>query len=126
VYLIANNRKYWISSAYAMDAYGFDWNKIVYLPQSVIASYPRGGDLEADAPAPASVVVPDVRWQTVSEAFAAITAAGLSRGTVRYYPDPTCENIGLVTSQTPRAAAVVPAGTAVNLSVGRLPSTPCF
>jgi beta-lactam-binding protein with PASTA domain len=71
-------------------------------------------------------VVPDVRGQTVSAAFMSITAVGFARGKVRYYDDRTCNNIGMVTSQTPVAGSVVAAGTPVNLSAGQKPRTPCF
>ena len=109
-----------------MDTYNLDWNKIHYLPRPVIDSVARGGDLSAGPMGVTRSVMPDVRGETVSAAFASITAAGFARGTVRYYDDPTCNNIGVVTSQTPVAGSVVAAGTPVNLSAGRRPQTPCF
>ncbi|HEY7554932.1 MAG TPA: PASTA domain-containing protein [Candidatus Binatia bacterium] len=126
VYLITNGRKHWITSPQAMDTYNLDWNKIVYLDRSVIDSFARGGDLSAGPMGVTRSVVPDVRGQTVSAAFTSITAVGFARGKVRYYDDPTCNNIGMVTSQTPVAGSVVAAGTPVNLTVGSKPSTPCL
>jgi hypothetical protein len=74
---------------------------------------------------PAMSVVPDVRGGTVAQASAALIAAGFTKGTVSYVVDPTCNDLGLVTGQTPAAGAGAAAGTAVNLTVALEPSTPC-
>jgi hypothetical protein len=126
VYLITANRKYWITSTRAMDNFGFDPSRIATLPASVIDSYRRGGDLWVDPAGVTPAVVPDVRGLTVSAASSALGTAGFVRGTVRYYEDPTCNNIGRVTSQRPVAGSVVAAGTAVDLSAGTRPRTPCL
>jgi hypothetical protein len=126
VYLITNGRKHWITSAAAMDNFGFDWSKIVYLPRQEIDAIARGGDLTVDSTGTSPAVVPDVRGLGVSAAWAAVQAAGFARGTATYRDDPTCNNIGIVTSQTPPAGRVLPAGTVVNLTAGKQPRTPCL
>jgi hypothetical protein len=71
-------------------------------------------------------VVPDVRGDTVFAATSALTAQGFTKGPVTYVDDPTCNDIGRVTSQTPPAGTHAEAGTAVQLSVGQQPPHPCL
>ena len=125
VWLVFPPDKYWITSPQAMDNFGFDWSKIVTVPASEIASYIRQGDLWVDPAGVTPAVVPDVRGSTVSSAARTLASHGFVRGVVRYYEDRSCNNIGLVISQNPVAGSVVPHGTAVNLSVGTRPRTPC-
>ena len=70
-------------------------------------------------------VVPDVRGGTVAAANSALTAASFSTGAVTAVDDPTCNDIGRVTSQIPAAGTHAESGAAVRLSVGQQPSTPC-
>ncbi|WP_405060171.1 FG-GAP-like repeat-containing protein [Kribbella sp. NBC_01505] len=74
---------------------------------------------------PNSVTVPNVRQLTVTQARAPLTAADLTIGTVKSVPDPTCNNIGRITTQSPAAYSTAPRGSTVNLSVGSKPATPC-
>jgi beta-lactam-binding protein with PASTA domain len=62
---------------------------------------------------------------TLADATSALTATGFARGTVSYVTDSTCNNIGLVKTQSPSAGTAAAAGTLVNLSIGKLPTTPC-
>jgi hypothetical protein len=126
VYLITNDRKHWITSPQAMEYYNFDWNKIVYLPRPVLDSLARGGDLSAGPMGVTRLIVPNVIGKKVSDAFTAIKAAGFVAGKVKYYDDPTCNNIGAVTHQSPVAGALLAAGTPVNLSAGQKPKKPCL
>jgi beta-lactam-binding protein with PASTA domain len=71
-----------------------------------------------------AVTVPDVRGDTLSQAAAALSAAGLTVGTVSTVPDNTCEFINLVKNQSPGPGAQVPQGTAVNLTFGKMPPPP--
>jgi hypothetical protein len=78
-------------------------------------------------PPPSSLpVVPNVRGGTVAEASAALMAAGFVKGDVTYVVDPTCNDLGKVVGQVPVAGAHAEPGTAVRLSVGDRPSTPCL
>jgi PASTA domain len=70
------------------------------------------------------IAVPDVRGDTLAQAGHALAAAGLTVGQVSNVIDRTCNNIGTVISQNPAAGALVPAGTAVNLSIGQRPPPP--
>jgi hypothetical protein len=70
------------------------------------------------------VAVPDVRGDTLALAGQALAAAGLTVGQVTSVIDRTCNNIGTVISQNPGPGSQVQAGTAVNLSIGRLPPPP--
>jgi hypothetical protein len=84
-----------------------------------------GGSIAIPLPPSPLPVVPDVRGGTVAAANSALTAAGFSTGAVTAVDDPTCNNIGRVTSQIPAAGTHAQSGTAVRLSVGQQPSTPC-
>jgi hypothetical protein len=93
-----------------------DNNGVVYL----------GGVTTQPSPPSSLPIVPDVRGNTVTEASTALVAAGFAKGTVNYVSDPTCNDIGRVTSQLPTAGIPTAAGTLVKLSIGKQPSTPCF
>ena len=125
VYLLTNDRKHWITSPQAMDHYNFDWNKIAILPRPVLDSQPRGGDLSTGPLGVTRSQVPSVVGLRLANAAAALTAAGFVRGTVRYYPDPTCSDIGRVTRQSPTAGSFATPGTPVDLSIAQRPRAPC-
>jgi hypothetical protein len=125
IYLMTNDHKHWITGPEAMDYYRFDWNKVVTLPRPVLDSQRRGGDLSAGPISETRTPVPNVVGMKLSAAAAALQAAGFVRGTVSSYDDPTCNDIGNVTRQSPAAGSLVAPGTAVNLSVAQRPRTPC-
>jgi hypothetical protein len=85
-----------------------------------------GGSIEVPLPPSPLPIVPDVKGGTVAAANNALTAAGFIRGDVSYVVDPTCNNLGVVMSQIPAAGTHAEAGTAVRLSVGQRPDTPCL
>lgn len=66
--------------------------------------------------APVIVATPDVFGMTLEDATAALEAAGLQVGVVRYAHDAAVP-AGLVLEQNPRADVQVVAGTAVDLIV---------
>jgi hypothetical protein len=70
------------------------------------------------------VLVPNLRGDTRAEASAALTARGLRLGLVSFVVDRTCNNIGLVISQSPSAGTQVPPGSLVNVTIGRVPPPP--
>ena len=74
---------------------------------------------------PTIVAVPDVRGNTVSGAASALQAVGLVLGQRRSVIDNTCNNIGLVVSQTPSRGTEVNQGTAVDVTIGQRPPNPC-
>jgi hypothetical protein len=74
---------------------------------------------------PAVVTVPDLTDDSVDQAVADLQAAGLSFGTLRGVIDNQCNHIGTVASQNPRAGTQVQRGSAVDVTVGELPSHPC-
>jgi hypothetical protein len=92
-----------------------DNNGVVYL----------GGVTKVPPPPPTQPLIPNVKGKTLTDATSALTAAGFGRGTVSYVTDYTCNNIGLVKTQSPSAGTAAAAGTLVNLSVGKPPTTPC-
>jgi hypothetical protein len=69
--------------------------------------------------------VPDVVGRTQSAATAALQAAGLTLGTVTQRTDSSCNHINTVWTESPGAGTVVNTGTAVNLTIGVKPKTPC-
>src|SRR5262249_22705612 len=86
--------------------------------------YPGGLPPPPPPPSPLPVI-PDVRGYTLAEASSALVTAGFAQGTVSYVVDPSCNNVGAVTSQSPAAGTHAATGTLVNLSIGQQPSTPC-
>ena len=73
---------------------------------------------------PPPPVVPDVVGDSTADALAAIRAAGLT-ATVTSRPDPTCEHIGEVESQSPAPGTVSQPGATVTIVIGTHPATPC-
>lgn len=71
------------------------------------------------------VTVPNVIEQDLGSAAQELSAAGLQLGSVSFVSDPTCNFIGLVKSQNPSGGTLAPQGSAVNVSVGTEPPTPC-
>jgi len=85
------------------------------------------GGVVAPPPPPSPLpIVPDVKGDTLADANSALAAAGFIRGTLSYVDDPTCNDLGRITSQSPAAGTHAAAGTPVNLSIGQRPSTPCL
>jgi Trypsin/PASTA domain len=77
-----------------------------------------------EAPPPA-IVVPEVRHVYLNQAAATLQGAGLSVGPTRTAVDYSCNWIGQVVSQNPAHGTVVPPGSAVSLTIGQRPKTPC-
>ncbi len=75
------------------------------------------------AACPTKAIVPDVRGDTAAGASAALSAVGL-RATTRSVVDPTCNDIGVVRSQTPGAGTEVALGSTVTISIGTPPPPP--
>jgi hypothetical protein len=92
-----------------------DNNGVIYL----------GGVTVVLPPPPSDPLIPSVIGDTLKAAESALTAAGYIRGTVSYVVDQSCEYIGVVAHQSPLAGTKKAAGTLVNLSIGKQPSTPC-
>jgi hypothetical protein len=70
--------------------------------------------------------VPNVRWITPDEAVTVLVREGFTRGTVTTFPDLSCDFIGLVGFQTPRAGTLAVPGSRVNLRIGAVPpQQPC-
>jgi len=68
--------------------------------------------------------VPTLIGDTKVQASAALTAAGLVLGTVSSVVDYTCDNIGIVRSQSPSAGTSVLPGSAVSITLGKAPPPP--
>ncbi|MFC4044444.1 trypsin-like serine protease [Dactylosporangium siamense] len=75
--------------------------------------------------APATVKVPDLRGESVTEAKDDLAALGLHVGGVGLAVDNSCELINLVMAQSPAPGTVVSPGSGVNLTVGKRPKNPC-
>jgi hypothetical protein len=70
--------------------------------------------------------VPNVRWITPEDATTVLAHEGFTRGTVTTFPDLSCDFIGLVGFQNPRAGALARPGSRVNLTIGAVPpQQPC-
>ena len=74
---------------------------------------------------PALVTVPDLTDDTPAQAGQALQAAGLVTGTVNSVVDNSCNHLGTVMSQNPRAGASAGFGSAVSITIGRKPPHPC-
>jgi hypothetical protein len=70
-------------------------------------------------------LVPDLRGLSLNGARQVLAASGLLVGSVTGVVDNTCNNIGLVMSQSPVAGTEVARGSAVNLRLGQRPKTAC-
>jgi len=110
---------------------------VVITSDTILVTFPDDGTYTAKLQAPGTIRwsngsawqktrrVPDVRGDTVAAARSVLTASGFRVGTVSSFVDRTCNNIGTVGRQVPGAGTSAIPGTAVNLSVGRRPPTPC-
>ncbi|NKE61919.1 PASTA domain-containing protein [Lentzea sp. PSKA42] len=74
---------------------------------------------------PEVAIVPSLRGLLYDQAVTRLAAEGLRVGSIRGVPDRTCENIDRVLSSNPSAGTEVAVGTAVTLSIGERPPTPC-
>ena len=70
-------------------------------------------------------LVPDLRGLSLAGARQVLAASSLAVGSVTGVVDNTCNNIGLVMSQSPVAGTEVAQGSAVNLRLGQRPKTAC-
>ena len=73
---------------------------------------------------PPPAIVPNVVGDKQSVASSALSSAGLTLGHVSFVNDNTCDNIGIVESQSPGAGGQVASGSAVNITVGQKPPAP--
>ena len=78
------------------------------------------GGFTAVGPANA-VTVPSVVGLTATQAGTRLTAVGLRLGTVTDVPNSNCDNKDKVSGQTPAAGTLTTTGTAVNITIDRLP-----
>jgi alpha-tubulin suppressor-like RCC1 family protein len=85
-----------------------------------------GGEfsLAVHVPVPLSIV-PDLTGDTMTRAGQVLRDAGLVLGTVIKAVDNSCNNIGTVMSQNPRAGTAVSPGSAVSITIGTRPPHPC-
>jgi beta-lactam-binding protein with PASTA domain len=72
-----------------------------------------------------SATVPSLIGKTTAAASTTLQAAGLVLGGITDVTDNTCNYIGRVMRQNPVAGSVVSAGSAVAVTVGVRPPTPC-
>jgi hypothetical protein len=110
---------------------------VVITSDTILVTFPDDTAFAAKLQAPGTIrwsngstwqktrLVPDVRGETVAGARSVLTASGFTVGTVSSFVDRTCNNIGTVGRQVPGAGTSAVPGTAVNLSVGTQPPTPC-
>lgn len=102
-----------------------DVNRIVSQSPAAGAQAPTASSVELTVVVSCAVSVPDLRGQSVSSASAALRNAHLALGTVKNATDTSCSYIGAVMSHSPTAGAQANWGSAVNLTVGQRPRTPC-
>jgi beta-lactam-binding protein with PASTA domain len=76
----------------------------------------------ASGAVPILSVVPDVRGDTLAEARAVLTVAGLQLGGVGRTVD--CNNLNRVSSQNPAASATAAVGASVSVNLGAPPPRP--
>jgi hypothetical protein len=73
----------------------------------------------------AFATVPSLTGDSQADASAELQAAGLVLGTVGSAVDTSCDNIGVVFRQSPDAGTTVRTGSAVSITIGTRPKTPC-
>lgn len=76
-------------------------------------------------PPPSPVAVPGLRGLTQDGATAKLQSVGLVLGGVTLKADPSCDNIGTVSAQSPASGQQVNPGTAVSITIGTKPKSPC-
>jgi alpha-tubulin suppressor-like RCC1 family protein len=74
---------------------------------------------------PALTTVPGLSSDTTAQAGQALQAVGLALGAVHTAVDHSCNNIGTVMSQNPAAGTAVSFGSAVSITIGQRPPSPC-
>jgi alpha-tubulin suppressor-like RCC1 family protein len=74
---------------------------------------------------PTFAFVPDLSGDTTAQAGQALQAAGLVLGSVAKVVDNSCNNIGTVMRQNPVAGTRAGLGSAVSVTIGTRPATPC-
>ncbi len=110
---------------------------VVINSDTILVTFPDDATYTAKLQAPGTIrwsngsawaktrAVPSVIGDTVSQASTALSNAGFRIGSVSSTPDRTCENIGTILRQSPGANSQNLPGTAVNVTVGSRPPTPC-
>jgi alpha-tubulin suppressor-like RCC1 family protein len=73
----------------------------------------------------AFVAVPDLQGDFVDQAGTVLRNAGLVLGSQSTVADPSCDFINKVHDQHPNAGTTVAAGSAVSITIGTRPKTPC-
>jgi hypothetical protein len=102
-----------------------DVNRIVGQSPAAGVQAPTASSVELTVVVSCSVAVPDLRGQAVSGARATLHSVGLDLGTTRNATDTSCNYIGTVMSHSPTAGVQANWGSAVNVTVGQRPKTPC-
>lgn len=90
------------------------------VPRTIIASFSSvtGAKAPSLPPAPAELIMPDVRGMTEAAAIAAVHKTGLEVRRFGTVAAPTPEQVGLVVDTSPRPGESVPKDTLVTISIG--------
>ena len=111
-------------STYVLGACS-DVQRIVGQSPGSATQAPQASFVDVTIVSHCNVVVPGVRGRTLQEAAATVHAAGLTLAPPRYATDNTCNNIGLVMSQSPAAGTASTWRSSVTVTIGQKPRTPC-
>lgn len=100
----------------AMDVVGFGNGGVFVAIANGLGGFTGG---------PEVATVPSLRGLTYEAAITRLSAEGLRVGSIQGVEDRSCNFIDRVMSSNPGAGTEVAVGTAVRLSIGERPSTPC-
>jgi hypothetical protein len=118
------------SAAVRSDGTLLTWGDQVLAPAAVssltgVTRVSLGDAIDLVIGQSAFVAVPDLRGDSTAQASATLQAAGLVLGSVSSAVDNTCNNINRVLSQSPAAGTTQHVGSAVSITLGSRPKTPC-
>jgi alpha-tubulin suppressor-like RCC1 family protein len=118
------------SAAVRSDGTLLTWGDQILAPAAVssltgVTQVSLGDAIDLIIGQSAFVAVPDLGGDTTAQAGATLQAAGLVLGSVSSAVDNTCNNIGTVLRQSPAAGTTLHIGSAVSITIGTRPKTPC-
>jgi len=118
------------SAAVRSDGTLLTWGDQILTPAAVssltgVTRVSLGDAIDLVIGLPAFVAVPDLHGDSTAQASATLQAAGLVLGSVSSAVDNTCNNIGTVLRQSPAAGTTQHVGSAVSITLGSRPKTPC-
>jgi alpha-tubulin suppressor-like RCC1 family protein len=100
-------------------------NPVVYTSLTGVTQVSLGQGINLVLGQSAFATVPNLTGDSTADASTELQAAGLVLGSQGSAVDTSCDNIGTVFQQSPAAGTTVRTGSAVSITIGTKPKTPC-